>query len=308
MNNPTDGATGLPVIAAHNHLTIRGNGATITRSAAPGTPAFRLFDVASGAALTLENLTLANGLVIAEPRMDGCGGAILNAAGASLTVKCSAFTGNQVVGGDGGGDLGGLGCGGALWNDGTANVEYVIFRDNQATGGATTSPDPANYDIVLGGLGWGGAVSSQDQGTLTVRNCWFTGNRAVGGHRHQSNGQYDGAGASGAIDNWGVASISETAFTDNQAIGCIGDAGVDGGFAIGGAVGNGGKLADSPECTIQNCTFRHNLAIAADGGQGKGGGYAVDAGALFGFPDTASVTLNGGSKVNHNHPDDAFHF
>jgi hypothetical protein len=161
--------------------------------------------------------------VIAEPRMDGCGGAILNAAGASLTVKCSAFTGNQVVGGDGGGDLGGLGCGGALWNDGTANVEYVIFRDNQATGGATTSPDPANYDMVLGGLGWGGAVSSQDQGTLTVRNCWFTGNRAVGG-------------------------------------------------------------------------------------QGKGGGYAVDTGALFGFPDTASVTLNGGSKVNHNHPDDAFHF
>jgi hypothetical protein len=115
-------------------------------------------------------------------------------------------------------------------------------------------------------------------------------------------------GASGAIDNWGVASISETAFTDNQAIGCIGDAGADGGFAIGGAVGNGGTLADSPECTIQNCTFRHNLAIAADGGQGKGGGYAVDAGALFGFPDTAPVTLNGGSKVNHKHPDDAFHF
>ena len=43
-------------------LTIVGNGATIERSTAQGTPAFRLFAVDSGASLTLKNLTLSNGL------------------------------------------------------------------------------------------------------------------------------------------------------------------------------------------------------------------------------------------------------
>jgi hypothetical protein len=41
---------------------------------------------------------------------------------------------------------------------------------------------------------------------------------------------------------------------------------------------------------------------------GMGGGYAVSWGILFGFPDTSSVTLNGGSVVSHNVPDDAFQF
>src|SRR5262249_50707974 len=62
VDNSTDGATGLPVIAANDSLTIAGNGDTIERSTASGTPAFRLFDVASGAVLVLQNLTLANGL------------------------------------------------------------------------------------------------------------------------------------------------------------------------------------------------------------------------------------------------------
>src|SRR5438309_1766929 len=61
VDNSTDGATGLPVIAANDNLTILGNGDTIERSTAVGTTAFRLFDVASGAALTLENLTLQGG-------------------------------------------------------------------------------------------------------------------------------------------------------------------------------------------------------------------------------------------------------
>jgi hypothetical protein len=49
VDNTTDGATGLPVIAANDTLTIVGNGDTIQRSTASGIPAFRLFDVASGA-------------------------------------------------------------------------------------------------------------------------------------------------------------------------------------------------------------------------------------------------------------------
>ena len=61
VDNTTDGPTGLPVIAAKDKLTILGNGDTIQRSTAKGTPAFRLFDVGGKASLTLENLTIANG-------------------------------------------------------------------------------------------------------------------------------------------------------------------------------------------------------------------------------------------------------
>src|SRR5713226_761338 len=51
VNNATDGAMGLPVIGANDNLTILGNGDSIARSTATGTSAFRMFDVAGGAAL-----------------------------------------------------------------------------------------------------------------------------------------------------------------------------------------------------------------------------------------------------------------
>jgi hypothetical protein len=62
VDNTTHGATGLPVIAANDTLTIVGNGDTIQRSTAAGTPAFRVFDVASGASLTLKDMTVQDGL------------------------------------------------------------------------------------------------------------------------------------------------------------------------------------------------------------------------------------------------------
>src|SRR6516164_7949670 len=64
VNNTTDGATGLPVIAANDNLSIVGNGDVIQRSTASGTPTFRLFDVASGASLALTNLTLQGGVAV----------------------------------------------------------------------------------------------------------------------------------------------------------------------------------------------------------------------------------------------------
>src|SRR5262249_10882863 len=62
VDNTTDGATGLPVIAKKDTLTIIGNGDAIERGSVLGTPAFRLFDVANGASLTLQNVTVHNGL------------------------------------------------------------------------------------------------------------------------------------------------------------------------------------------------------------------------------------------------------
>ena len=287
VNNATDRPNGLPVIAANNKLTIHGNGATITRSKAASTPAFRLFDVAPGASLTLEGLTLANGLVVGDTGMDACGGAILNAAGACLTVKCSVLLGNQVVGGDGGGDLGGLGLGGAVWSDGTASFDYVLFRDNQATGGATTNPEGA---MTGAGSAFGGAISSRNDGNLTVKNCWFTGNKASGGRLHQpSLYMFDGMGSSGAIDNLNTALVTDSTFTDNQGVGGPADPGVDGGYGVAGAIASASPYASTTVISILRCTFTHNQAIGGDAGPDGIGGLACDGAVANGYAQVAST-------------------
>jgi len=287
VNNTADGPNGLPVIVANNKLTIRGDGTTIMRSKAAGTPAFRLFDVASGASLTLENLTLANGLVVGDTGIDACGGAILNSAGATLTVKCSIFLNNQALGGDGGGGPGGLGLGGAVWNDGTAIFDYVLFRGNQAMGGASTNPE----EVMIGaGSAFGGAISSRNDGKLTVKNCWFTGNKALGGRLHQpSLYMLDGMGSSGAIDNLNTALVSDSTFTDNQVVGGPADPGVDGGYGVAGAIASGSPYASTTVISILRCTFTRNQAIGGDAGPDGIGGVACDGAVGNGYAQVAST-------------------
>jgi hypothetical protein len=63
VNTNANGPVGLPAITSN--LTISGNassGAVIERSTADGTPAFRLFYVSAAGSLSLEDVTLSNGL------------------------------------------------------------------------------------------------------------------------------------------------------------------------------------------------------------------------------------------------------
>jgi hypothetical protein len=76
VNNTTIGYNGLPTIAAGEDLTIVGNGGIIERSTATGTPRFRLFNVAAGALLSLQNMTLQGGYAFEVGVSRG--GAILN--------------------------------------------------------------------------------------------------------------------------------------------------------------------------------------------------------------------------------------
>jgi hypothetical protein len=86
VNNTTNGATGLPVIADDDNLTI-GGGDTIERSVVSGTPNFRLFDVAAGASLTLQSVTLEQGSVASAGATDSDleGGAIYNQGALTLS-------------------------------------------------------------------------------------------------------------------------------------------------------------------------------------------------------------------------------
>ena len=89
-----------------------------------------------------------------------------------------------------------------------------------------------------------------------------------------------------------------------------GGAGVGGGLSVGVNPYLGFlDIGPSSAATLSGTIISRNQAIGgANGGQGLGGGYAVDTGILFGFPDTSTVTLNAGSVVSHNQPDNAFQF
>ncbi len=117
------GPNGLPAI--DNTITVQGNGSTIERSTAGGTPPFRLFYVSGGMAgelplgtLTLENLTLAGGLA---------------------------------QGGDGYEGGGGMGAGGAIFNQGTLILSGATLSA-AITGSANLveSNDLTNTPIAAG--------------------------------------------------------------------------------------------------------------------------------------------------------------
>lgn len=122
VDNTTDGATGLPVIAAGNNLIIVGNGDTIQRSTATGTPAFRLFDVAAGATLNLQGLTVQNGLASGSG-VQAEGGAIYSQG--TLSMDTVSVQNNAALGSDG--------------ENGVVSVVGVgIFRESYAGSAAST--------------------------------------------------------------------------------------------------------------------------------------------------------------------------
>ena len=202
INNTTDaGGVGLPVITGK--VTIQGSGATIARSSATGTPVFRIFDVASAGSLTLNSVTISNGL--ASNGQQG-GGGIFNHG--TLTITGSTFTGNSAPSSSGT-------SGGGINNSGTLNLSTSTFTGNSAQEGggvfnqktATITNDTftSNTATIYGG----GALLNA-AGTMTVTGSTFTGNTGPGG---------------GAIDNDTTLNISNSTFTGNTG-------GTNGGGAI----------------------------------------------------------------------------
>ena len=269
-NNTAQGGNGLPVITGD--VTIQGNGATIERSAASGTPHFRIFDVATGATLTIHNLTLSNG--IADNGSDG-GGAIWNHG--TLSVTGSTFTKNSNPATSGT-------SGGAIQNSGTATVTGCTFTDNSAMEGGAVfnqssflirqSTFTNNAATVYGG----GAILNA-YGTTTVDGSTFVGNSGPGGGvvdndttiNISNSTMYNniaGSHGGGAIQNFGVVNLTTSTLSGNSSpyganiynyllsavrvSSTIVAAGVGGSNCGGGAITDGGNNLDSGS----SCTFR----------------------------------------------------
>lgn len=134
VDNTTDGATGLPVIVANDDLTIVGNGDTIKRRAW-NTDFFRLFDVAAGASLTLKDLTLQGGVAALGRGVSAVGGAIYSQG--TLDLDGVTVQNNQACCGGAFGGLGGSGLGGGLYvAAGTVTLNSATFSANTAQGGS----------------------------------------------------------------------------------------------------------------------------------------------------------------------------
>ena len=181
VDNTTDGANGLPVIAAGNRLTIVGDGDAIQRSTDAGTPAFRLFDVAAGATLTLQGLTLNNGLAFGSG-VSAQGGAIYSQG--ELTLSGVTVRNNTAHGSNGAHALSGQGGaggdafgGGVYVAGGTATLTNDTLDGNTAQGGDGGTGDLGHLAGGAGGNASGGGVYVAG-GTATVTNDTLSGNTA----------------------------------------------------------------------------------------------------------------------------------
>ena len=308
VNNTADGGTGLPVITGN--VTMQGNGATITRSAVANTPHFRMFDVTKSGTLTLNGVTLSNGIV--DNNAQG-GGAVFNYG--TLAVSGSTFAGNSNPATNGN-------SGGAIENSGTMTVTTSTFTGNSAMEGGgvfnqgTAAITQSTFTNNTANIYGGGAIVNAF-GTTTVDGCTFVGNTGPGG---------------GAIDNDTTITISNSTFVNNTAGNNGGGAIVNFGTAtlttstlsrnaapFGSSLDNFSDLTKTPN-VIATLTVSSTIVAGGQGGNNCGGsppvvdaGYNLDTGASCGFttassknntnPQLQALASNGGSTQTMALPD-----
>jgi hypothetical protein len=197
-NGSGEDTNGLPVITSS--LTIRGQGAETTIiERDTGAPFFRILSVAAAGTVTLQRLTLRNGLAF----LFGVGGGVINGGTLSL-IDCILTRNNAAVGG-------GLFNGGA----GTVTITHTTFDGNGARffgGGLVNSEGTvtiANSTFVRNGAENGGGIlngfgsQQSSMATVTLTNTTVAQNAM--------NGQ-GGAG----IENVGVAVLQSTTVAENH--------------------------------------------------------------------------------------------
>jgi len=152
VDNTVDGNNGTPTITSS--IVINGNGATVRRSTSSQKAAIRLFHISQGGELTLNNLTLHDGLgmepVDVTDTIRNSGGAIFNYG--TLTVNNSVFDYNRAKT-----------HGGGIFNAGAMTINNTSFQNN----GVNISNQPNE----AGGAIW-------NNGTATITNSTFVGNIA----------------------------------------------------------------------------------------------------------------------------------
>jgi hypothetical protein len=271
VNNTTNGANGLPVISGKNgadNLTIFGNGATIDRSTAAGTPAFRLFDVASGNSLTLHNVTLQGGKTLGFFGA-AAGGAIDNQG--TLVLSNVMVQNNAALGVPGRGQDA---AGGGIWSNGSLTLENsTVFQANSAVG--SNEPPISSKN---GGSAFGGAICIAG-GTASITGSFFGAYNQL--HGNFAEGGVGGAGGRDGSAYGGAIYVAGGTVTLNaDTVGNQGSYGDSSNVAQGPSLSptgrgyGGGLYMAGGNVTLTNDSIRFNVAGGYfGGGVAWGGGY-----------------------------------
>ncbi len=259
INNYWYGPDGLPPISSN--LTIHGNGATIQRDTTASTPYFRLFYISGGlelprGSLLMDNVTLQHGI---------------------------ARGGDSEFGG------GGLGAGGAIFNQGGLDLLDVTLYYNEAIGGSSgitatnsfagggmggnaSNDNSGGFGGSLGGT-FGGAGGAGTFGLGGGGGGFVTGANGADGRAGGAGGGYGDFGSGGNDGGYGGGNTNGAdGFGNGGSFGQGGSSG-DGGGGGGGVGGGGGSFSNRPD----------NDNIGAGGGFGGGGSAATDVGGKGGF-------------------------
>jgi hypothetical protein len=280
-NISTYGPTGLPAIAASESLSIVGNGAIIERSTVVGTPAFRLFSVAAGASLVLENLTLQRGRTFGTG-VSAQGGAILNQG--TLALHDVIVQNNSAEGWippTASPLLSLRAAGGAIYSNGSLTVEGGAIQNNQAIGGngrtAATGRGGGELPATVGGPALGGGLYVAG-GTVNLWDVSLAENVArggKGGNGHPTHGSSNGVGGGAGLGGGmyiaaGTLNLSDLTVSSNSASGGAGGNGGNGAFTGNG--GNGGAGFGGGLYAHDGSIEFHDSSVTANSAQGGAGG------------------------------------
>jgi hypothetical protein len=279
LSDPTLGNNGLPGIT--KTLTIKGNGATITRQSTPAVAKFRIFLVAhDGGDLTISDLTVDNGDTSGTDPKAGRGGGILNLG--SLNVTNSTFSHNHGSFGSGAIANGIPDETGVHPVAGNITLSDSVFFDNSggiggAIGnGATSTMNLTGCTISHNTTSLeGGGIANQ--GTAILNKCTISGNSVTGSDPMLLGG--------GGIVNAGQLFLTDSPISGNSVTGS--DQGPNG-LLGGGAILNEGQLSltDSP-------ISGNSVTYTGSGNQnGFGGG-------LFNVP-SATATLTRSNIIGNS--------
>lgn len=223
------------------------------------------------------------------------GGAIYSSA--ILRIESSTFSGNQSLSGNGGynfGDSsmkGSNGCGGAIYNAGTLNLNRSSVYSNHAQGGEVVANQ---YTVATGGDGWGGGVFNTAK--LAATNCTLALNTVVAGSGSTGlqgiypNGTNGNALGGGVFNTVGATSIwMNVTIASNDCI-AAGD----------GLVGFNGFSAGAQIANSNGVLQLHNSIIAYGSTNGNAFGPITDLG--FNISSDGSANFQSGASYNYTDP------
>jgi hypothetical protein len=183
--------------------------------------------------------------------------------------------------------------GGGILNTGaTLALANDILSNNRAVANSH------NSTVQAAG---GAAIASRNGATLTVSNCTFSGNQAIGIEGSGGNG---GAILNGGWDDASpsTATITGCLFTDNQVVGGDGGEVTSGNLFMGISLG-GGICNIKGNLDVKSCTFSHNRVLASNdgnGGNGSSGFYEMDIAKGGGLSSLSGNLIVSGSTFADN--------